>query len=96
MLKKFRRLSESHDGGCHNLETCTFGLFASLRFEFIVEDFQLQLVDIQMAMYAKTSRINVRHNFFCNRVVNVLARILSDVLLSTGIKLAKSKLASTF
>ena len=22
-------------------------------------------------LYAKTSRINVRHNFFCNRVVNV-------------------------
>jgi len=26
-------------------------------------------------LYAKTSSINVRHNFFCNRVVNVLNRL---------------------
>jgi len=26
-------------------------------------------------LYAKTSRINVRHNFFCNRVVNVWNRL---------------------
>jgi len=28
-----------------------------------------------MAMYVKTSRINVRHDFFCNRVVNVWNRL---------------------
>jgi len=26
-------------------------------------------------LYAKTSRINVRHNFFCYRVVNVWSRL---------------------
>jgi hypothetical protein len=26
-------------------------------------------------LYAKTSRVNVRHNFFCNRVVNVWNRL---------------------
>jgi len=26
-------------------------------------------------LYAKTSRINVHHNFFCNRVVNVWNRL---------------------
>jgi len=33
-------------------------------------------------LYAKTSRINVRHNFFCNRVVNVWNRLpASDSIL---------------
>jgi len=29
-------------------------------------------------LYAKTSCINVRHNFFCNRVVNVWNRLLAS------------------
>jgi len=45
-------------------------------------------------LYAKTSRINVRHNFFCNRVVNVWNSLPASDSHFTTFKCFKSFLAA--
>jgi len=45
-------------------------------------------------LYAKTSRINVRHNFFCNRVVNIWNRLTASDSNFKTLKSFKSFLAA--